>query len=532
MNLVKKFAGMAAAAIVAVSMVTASVSFTAFASSEPTTYTITIQGSSASHTYDVYQIFTGNLEGDTLKLITWGSDVNGDALLAELKSTSDSALTGKFTSCSNAADVATVIGTFADDSDAAFAFAAVAAKHVTDPSGNVSEGSSLDGLGAGYYLIRDNTVPTTDAYSKLMLKVAGDITVTPKSAVPTVVKKVNEESYTADDTYGEGYNDVADWDIGDNVPFKLIGTLPSRLADYETYKYIFHDTLSSGLTYNSDAKVYLVNGDSRTEITDRFTIQNSGNTLTATCNDVKAIDSVTASSQIVVEYTAKLNTSAVIGKAGNPNEVYLEFSNQPDASGAGDNNTGSTPADKVIVFTYELDTVKVDGSDNATKLKDAKFTLQRSSDNMYVQVGADGKVTGWTSEAAQATVLTSDENGLFKVIGIEDGEYILTETDAPEGYNKLTSPITVTLTATTAEGQNWDGTSDALTSLTVKAGEEDGVASADTGIAQITVANNTGAELPSTGGIGTTIFYVSGGALVLGSGVLLIVKKRMKNRAN
>lgn len=358
--------------------------------------------------------------------------------------------------------------------------------------------------------------------------------------MPTVVKKVNEESYTADDNYGTGYNDVADWDIGDAVPFKLIGTLPSRLADYETYKYIFHDTLSTGLSYNNDAKVYVVNDEGRTEVTAQFSIQSSGNSLTVTCNDVKSLTDVTvdADSQIVVEYTAVLNTDATIGKTGNPNEVYLEFSNKPDSSGAGDSdNTGETPSDKVIVFTYELDTVKVDGSDNVTKLENAKFTLQRSSDNMYVQVDSNGKVTGWTNSSEQATVLTSDENGLFKVIGIEDGEYILTETEAPQGYNKLTSPITVTLTATTSNGQDWNGTSDALTNLTVtsKVGDSNavgGTASADTGIAEITVANNTGAELPSTGGIGTTIFYVSGGALVVGSGILLIAKKRMKNREN
>lgn len=539
MSLVKKFAGMAAAAIIAVSTVTASVSFTAFASAAPT-YSITIDGTSTSHSYDVYQIFTGELSGTTLKLITWGSGVDGNGLLAALKSTDDNNLTGKFANCSSAADVAAVIGGFTADSEEAFAFAAIAAEHLTTASGTVNEGNSLDNLSAGYYLIKDNSVPDTDAYSKLMLKVAGDITVTPKSAVPTVVKKVNEESYTADDNYGTGYNDVADWDIGDAVPFKLIGTLPSRLADYETYKYIFHDTLSTGLSYNNDAKVYVVNDEGRTEVTAQFSIQSSGNSLTVTRNDVKSLTDVTvdADSQIVVEYTAVLNTDATIGKTGNPNEVYLEFSNKPDSSGAGDSdNTGETPSDKVIVFTYELDTVKVDGSDNVTKLENAKFTLQRSSDNMYVQVDSNGKVTGWTNSSEQATVLTSDENGLFKVIGIEDGEYILTETEAPQGYNKLTSPITVTLTATTSNGQDWNGTSDALTNLTVtsKVGDSNavgGTASADTGIAEITVANNTGAELPSTGGIGTTIFYVSGGVLVVGSGILLIAKKRMKNREN
>ena len=533
MSLIKKFAGMAAAAVIAASMVTASVSFTAFASSAEATYSITIDGTSASHTYDVYQIFKGELSGTTLKLITWGDSVDGPALLTALKSTNNVALSGKFADCTTAADVAAVIGKFVDDSEEAFAFAAVVAENLTSPSGNVAEGGKIDNLSAGYYLIKDNTVPETDAYSKLMLKVAGDINVTPKSAVPAVEKKVKEESYTADDGYGEGFNDVADWDISDNVPFMLIGTLPDRLGDYDTYKYIFNDTLSAGLTYNNDAAVYIVNGSTKTSVTDKFTVSYQGTSLTVTCDDVKAIDGVTKDSKIIVEYTAKLNENAVIGNSGNPNEVYLEFSNKPDASGTGDtDNTGKTPVDKVVVFTYELDTVKIDGEDASKKLSDAKFTLQRSSDNMYVQVGADGKVIGWTADKNSASVLKSDTNGLFKVIGIEDGEYILTEEEAPTGYNKLTSPITVTLTATTSNGQNWDGAADVLPALTVKAGDVNGTASADTGIGEITVVNNTGAELPSTGGIGTTIFYISGGVLVAGSGILLIAKKRMKNREN
>ena len=125
-----------------------------------------------------------------------------------------------------------------------------------------------------------------------------------------------------------------------------------------------NDTLSAGLTYNNDAAVYIVNGSTKTSVTDKFTVSYQGTSLTVTCDDVKAIDGVTKDSKIIVEYTAKLNENAVIGNSGNPNEVYLEFSNKPDASGTGDtDNTGKTPVDKVVVFTYELDTVKIDGED-------------------------------------------------------------------------------------------------------------------------------------------------------------------------
>ena len=223
----------------------------------------------------------------------------------------------------------------------------------------------------------------------------------------------------------------------------------------------------------------------------------------------------------------------MVGLDGNPNEVYLEYSNKPDQSGSGDtNNTGKTPEDKVIVFTYELDTTKVDGQDNTKKLEDAEFVLYRKeSDNSkkYATVDANFKVTGWTGNEEESTKLTSDANGLFRVIGLDDGTYYLKETKAPSGYNLLSSDIEVVITATTTNGQNWtDGVaSSALTNLAVTAGGNAGTGDINTGIAAITVANNKGSTLPETGGIGTTIFYIAGGVLVLAAAVLLVTRKRM-----
>jgi LPXTG-motif cell wall-anchored protein len=232
---------------------------------------------------------------------------------------------------------------------------------------------------------------------------------------------------------------------------------------------------------------------------------------------------------------ATLNSNAKIGSAeGNPNEVYLTYSNNPNYTGTGDNTpTGTTPKDKVIVFTYELDTTKVDGTTKA-KLSGAEFELYKGTDTKSYAIVADGKVTGWTTDETKATALKSDDNGLFKVAGLDDGTYYLKETKAPTGYNLLTAPVTLVIAAATVNSQNWVGTAaDALTALTIKVGSEaiaDGNVS--TGTVTATIANNAGSTLPSTGGIGTTLFYVIGILLMSGAAVLLVTKKKMANREN
>ncbi|MCF2653346.1 SpaA isopeptide-forming pilin-related protein, partial [Anaeromassilibacillus senegalensis] len=198
---------------------------------------------------------------------------------------------------------------------------------------------------------------------------------------------------------------------------------------------------------------------------------------------------------------------------------------------SGDNNTGNTPEDKVIVFTYELDTTKVDGQNNTEKLEGAEFKLH-NADNKWAIVNNDGKVTGWADTEEGGSTLTSDANGLFKVIGLDDGTYYLKETKAPTGYNLLSSEITVVITATTTNGQTWtDGqASSALTNLAVTADGTAGTGNAGTGIAGITVANNKGSTLPETGSVGTTIFYIAGGVLAVAAAILLVTKKRMSKQ--
>ena len=282
---------------------------------------------------------------------------------------------------------------------------------------------------------------------------------------------------------------------------------------------MFHDTLSKGLTYNNDAKVYI---DSKE--TNGFTVTSTVNddgttTLTVSCDDVKALGAGN-SSVITVEYTATLNENAVLGSAGNPNEVYLEYSNNPYRSGEGNNETGETPEDVVIVFTYKTIINKVtknpdydpDASDSEEyiPLTGAEFTLE--------------KYNKATDKWEAIAVVKNDEGTTFTFSGLDDGDYRLTETETPAGYNTI-EDIYFTITA------EHDVLSDnpALTSLSGNAttGEITFTSNTAEGSLSANVINNAGATLPETGGMGTTVFYVVGAALVVTAVVLLVTKKRM-----
>ncbi|MGM9565288.1 isopeptide-forming domain-containing fimbrial protein [Evtepia sp.] len=469
------------------------------------TYSITINNSAEGHTYEAYQIFTGDLSGTTLSNIVWGSGISEAGQ----------------TALGDAAAKAATLKTEAD----AKAFAKAVAPYLTTVEGSantVTDGKYvISGLAAGYYLVKDKDGSVTgegDAYTEYIIKVVGNVTTDPKSDVPKVEKKVKDINDSTDDAM-TGWQDSADHDIGDSVPFQLKATLANNVSAYKTYKVVFHDTLSKGLTYNNDAKVY-IDG----EETDGFTVTPTVNadgttTLTVSCDDVKALGAGN-SSVITVEYTAKLNKNAVLGSAGNPNEVYLEYSNNPNKSEEGNNETGNTPKDVVIVFTYKTVINKVtknpdyapevEGSEEYIPLTGAEFTLEKYN-----------KETG---EWEAITVVKNDEGTTFTFSGLDDGKYRLTETKTPAGYNSI-APIEFTITA------EHDVLSDnpALTSLSGNAttGEITFTSSTTEGSLSTDVVNKAGSTLPETGGIGTTIFYVVGGILVIGAGVVLVTKKRM-----
>ena len=484
---------------------------TAFA--EETTYSITINNSAKDHTYEAYQIFTGDLSGTTLSNIVWGSGVSEAGQ----------------TALGDAAAKAETLKTEAD----AKAFAKAVAPYLTTAAGSantVTDGKYvISGLAAGYYLVKDQDGSLTgdnDSYTEYIIKVVGNVTATPKSDVPEVQKKVKDINDSTDTTKTD-WQDSADYDIGDSIPFQLKATLADNVSSYTTYKVVFHDTLSKGLTYNNDAKVY-IDGTETNGFTVTATVNADGTTtLTVSCDDVKALGAGN-SSVITVEYTAKLNENAVLGSAGNPNEVYLEYSNNPNKSEKGNNETGETPKDVVIVFTYKTIINKVDSENKP--LTGAAFKLEK------LIKGKDGAAGTWTT----VKEFTVDETTTsFTFSGLDDGQYKLTETKTPAGYNTI-DPIYFVIEAT------HDETADAPTLKTLNAYLTDangnkqtemkdgesvnidlGTVDLTAGSITTTVVNKSGSKLPSTGGIGTTIFYVLGGVLVLAAVVLLVTKKRM-----
>lgn len=551
----KRIASTAAAVLMAVSMAAATTAMSVSAAAA-TSYTLTITDARTGHEYNAYQVFDGDVsaEAKSMTNVIWGNGVNGENLLTALKA--DANIGSTFAACTSAQDVYNAL---AEHTDLVDAFAKVVSANLNETNAAASTtatgGYEFTNLDGGYYFVKDKTVPATDAYSKYMLKVVKNTTVSVKADQPKVEKKVYEEDYTNDAGYGSGYNDVADHFIGESVPFKLIGTLPSadEFAAYDTYYYEFSDTLDAGFKAPAAGDFTVKIGD--TVVTEDFDIvigdmlDANGKTATsisikAKGNDIKkimtdkGIDFSTATPKVTVDYKAVLDDDAVIGLNGNENKVDLKFSNNPNATGDGTNNTGKTPEDKVIVFTYEFDTLKVDAADNTKKLQGAEFTLQDKATGKFAKV-VNGIFQGWV-DAAEASTLTTNENGLIAIKGMEGGTYIVKETKAPTDYNLPSAPFEITLKATKFMSQDWNSTADkALGELngTIKGGTDTNSYTATDNAkisvngytATLTVKNTKGAELPETGGIGTKLFYIGGGALVLASAVILISKKRAKD---
>lgn len=226
---------------------------------------------------------------------------------------------------------------------------------------------------------------------------------------------------------------------------------------------------------------------------------------------------------ILVEYSAVLNDNARVEKTapGNINKVYLEYSNNPNGEGI-----GKTPEDVVIVFTYKLDVHKIDG-DTKANLAKVGFKLWRyaadGKTKEWAQVNESGKLTGWTDAEKSATELVSDAKGLFNVIGLDDGTYYIHESTTLPGYNSI-DDAAVTISADTTNGQKGNGKVEELKTIEIKVNNK----SVEGGV--VTIENRKGSTLPTTGGMGTTIFYVVGSILVLGAAILLITKKRMSAR--
>ena len=486
--------------------------------------TCSITAPNNRHNYEVYQIFTGTLSENNgtkvLSDIKWGKNgTNGDTPVTEGDSVPETVLN----------DI-TRVATKPDSEKLA-----VIEKYVNlkgEKFTTVNSGTT-ENVPAGYYLIKDadNSYDDQhDAYTQFIVEVAGKVIFQPKTDYPTVEKKVQENSKTNETTgdYGGKYNDVADYSIGDAVPFKLIGSVPD-MSQYSTYKYTFHDTLAKSLTVpaETNVKVYISSdkaGSDKKDITSNFTVTVSGQEITVHTDDLKTIDDISADKYILVEYSAVLSSNAAINKEnvtgtdkGNINQVYLTYSNNPRNG----SEAGKTPVDTVIVFTYKIEATKVDGGTNKG-LKGVTFRIYKMSDDkkLYAQV-AEGKLSGWVTTANNNCVLTSGEDGTFSLAGLDDGTYFIEEITPLPGYNSI-APVKIQVNGNTKNGQTGNGETSELTDVTFTVGETTDNA--------ITIVNNAGTTLPSTGGMGTTVFYVVGGGLMAVAVVLLVTKKRMENK--
>ena len=408
----------------------------------------------------------------------------------------------------------------------------------------------LDKIAHGYWLIADTTtgIPegaTADRTSTLVILDTTNATVTAKNADMTITKDITN---TTDPT------NVSDHNIGDTVNYTIVATIDPNMAQYDptTYKYIITDTLSRGVVYDLDptdndlepfndenvgqveaAMGLTIKDDEGNDISEYFTVNllgdndlDNGFTFTITGNTNWATSG--KSGNVIVNYNAIVNKFATIGGVGNPNEVDLEFSNNPNTD-----STGETPKDIVTSFTYQLNVTKVDGNEPDNKLKDARFALYRLVDDPdgegqkkeYVTIDANDKVSGWQETLPTDGNIVTDENGKMSVSGLDAGTYYLTECVAPDGYNLLDGDVKITIKA------EYSGDGKTITSLTVTVDDGTGAETSNgdmaSGELEVTVENFSGVELPSTGGIGTTIFYALGGLLAVGAAVFLVTKKRM-----
>lgn len=564
-----------------------------------TAQTVTIKDEMAEsgkteHTYDVYRIFTGEASEGKLSQIEFAGD-NFTAFLAALKEdetnvATDTTLGSLFTAADDVLAVANVLAGFAEDSVKAKAFAEFVVKNngkVETVATEQSNGFAL--TEDGYYVIVDNSKNSTDhsnyALTEYLLAVydaSEGAEITAKSAVPSVVKKVKEDtSYTGkysqtkgDNTYEspEGFNDTADHSIGDTVPFELIGTLPSNIDEFDTYQYIFHDQNSTAFTPNDDIVVKIqTDGTTYTVDTASYTATVNGtdgtitvdfdNILSATYTPTGSTSTkipINKDSFVIVDYTTVLDDSAVLNRPGQEGSVYLEYSNNPNVvssgTGASADTTSYTPVDEVIVFTYGIDVKKVD--DDGEDLAGAKFALyiEKDSTKYYAKTDANSKIEDWIpgSFGTDGTFSPStDKNSLygksvtsndmatltnsteFKFLGLDAGDYKLQEVIAPTGYQKI-DDLDVKIVANTNNTQDDnDITGDELTELKltspVSYSCDDLSQNAQNPYLSFDVENSQSFLLPATGGIGTKLFLIAGCSMVLVAGLYLITKKRAEN---
>lgn len=398
-----------------------------------------------------------------------------------------------------------------------------AAAMVSADATNGSYIATFTDLDYGYYVVAVPGATLANAsgqYATLVSVDSTNVTANIKGDLPTVDKKVQ---------VGGTGKDATDAKIGDTLTFTLTSTIPDMSA-YDTYTFNFKDTLSQGLTFGQVTSVTVEGVTDPLTVNTDYTVTTptvSDNTLTVAMKDFKAKQQANAGKKITVTYTATLNKDAVVGGHGNVNSATIQYSNKPGIEG-----TGESEPSKVRVFTYGFTVDKYTGDkydDTATRLAGAEFTLApKNGDAMsFVQVTAGSATENAVyrvakdDETGTTTTITTPANGKVVFQGLKNGEYTLTETKAPAGYNKLASALGVKV-----EGQN-DGTDTTNATVTITYDNDNGSSnynqSASNGV--IPVRNKSGVVLPGTGGMGTIAFTVIG-VLVIALGVAWTLKRK------
>lgn len=502
------------------------------------------------HCYDAFQIFTGDVSDDnTISNVGWGSSIaHPNQFLAQL--TADLTIGNKFETNFTAQDVLAVISQWSTSDEYSIAFARCVCNYVYSDGNStpVIQGVHTGGVKVpkpGYYLIVDTSPFNEDdfyhAYNSFLLKVTKAEYVFPinyKVVKPTVEKKVydNDNNDISSAGNNDGWGSSADHAINEKFQFRLIAKLPAskdngRAYDYyDKYTVCFNDTLSAGITFDNLDTVEIANvdGSDSKEITDtdytlvkdlheaglRSSIKLSIDNVKK-CADAAGLD-LNDGATITVTYTAHLNEKAYVNIAGggtdNKNRVYLEYSNNPRISTSLDH----TPESEVCVYTYQLNSTKYHDDDNPNNvLEGAGFRLYsdkacHDEDEIKLKMNDDGTYSRDFSTEGKGVEMLSNKDGQFNVKGLDAGTYYLRETKTPDGYSACPD-TTIVISATHDEHNvNLSGESNLNNKIiNIKAG---------------------GITLPSTGGIGTTIFYVVGGGLMVAAIVLLVTKKRMENK--
>ena len=536
------------------------------------TYPVTVTKANSSdkyiHDLELYQIFDAKVHEDSGNLYdaSWGSGVTGtDAIISELQSITE------FASCTTLSNVIDVLETLGNDSAALDSFAKVVAQHLSTTKATAQIGAtetekSVDLTKPGYYLVKDTVKDAADntlAESKFMLKVVNStttaVTIRTKEVVPTLDKKIVSTS---------GDTDKNTADVGELITFKLSSTVPDlRNSGYNKYCFVMNDTLSKGLTYDTATAKLTVSINGQALASSDYTFTKTDNAdgttgLKIVFKDMltKGQDATLIGKDIVVTYKASLNENADLTDAGNPNTANLIYSNDPSHTYTSDEPSGTdpkgtTPDVETITYTTGVSLVKVDAEDGS-RLDGAEFKIEGTKADQVISkkqvftVNAtegtyyklkDGTFTTDSPTAATGANYASEDkykleekneivskdsnsnvvktatgtNGELSFNGLGVGTYTITEVTAPQGYVLDSTPHTVEIKCTF----------DATTQKPVWSYSIDGAA-ATSGPVRLTVTNTKPSSLPSTGGIGTTIFYAGGAVLVIGGIVLLVLKKR------